>query len=79
MRFKHLSITDVNYDMQMILNAILQEWDADYGEFKVNYFGRGDSAEKFISCLESKGLWNTNVQKVFENAFLPKPFLRKFA
>jgi len=63
-RFKHVSIIDVDYEMQAMLGAIEENWGKDYSDRKVNYFGSGDSAEKFITCLEEGKVWSTSIQKV---------------
>lgn len=63
-RFKHTSIIDVDYEAEDILKAISENWGKDFSDCKVNYFGNGDSAEKFIACLEEGSVWNTSIQKV---------------
>ena len=63
-RFKHSSITDVTYDEWDILEGIKNNWGRDFSDAKINYFGSGDSAEKFIACLENGRFWRTPVQKV---------------
>lgn len=63
-RFKHSSITDVTYDERDILEGIKNNWGRDFSDAKINYFGSGDSAEKFIACLENGRFWRTPVKKV---------------
>ena len=62
-RFKHVSIIDVDYSRLEILEAIKNNWAADFSDNKVNQFGSGDSAKKFISCIEDKAFWSTPIQK----------------
>jgi len=63
-RFKHKSILDVDYETDSLLLAIQKHWGLDYSDCRVNQFGSGDSAEKFISCLNEGSIWKTSIQKV---------------
>jgi UDP-N-acetylglucosamine 2-epimerase (hydrolysing) len=67
-RFRHVSIIDVDYSRQEILDAIENNWNADFSGNKVNQFGSGDSAEKFISSIEDEAFWSRSIQKtVFDD------------
>lgn len=63
-RFKHASIIDVDYSSLEILEAIKNNWAKDFSDNKVNQFGSGDSAKKFISSISDEALWSTPIQKM---------------
>jgi UDP-N-acetylglucosamine 2-epimerase (hydrolysing) len=63
-RFKHASIIDVDYSSLEILEAIKNNWAKDFSDNKVNQFGSGDSAKKFISSIADEVFWSTPIQKM---------------
>lgn len=63
-RFKHDTIFDTSYDYKEILEAIELNWNKDLSTLKIEAFGDGNSASKFMEALKSKKLWATSIQKV---------------
>jgi UDP-N-acetylglucosamine 2-epimerase (hydrolysing) len=66
-RFKSKSIIDCNYDKQQILEAI---WHVSKRTVKYSaceYFGVGDSAERFENIIMNKEIWELSPQKFFED------------
>jgi UDP-N-acetylglucosamine 2-epimerase (hydrolysing) len=66
-RFKSESIIDCNYDKRQILEAI---WHVSKSTVKYStceYFGIGDSTERFKNIIMNKEIWELPPQKFFED------------
>jgi UDP-N-acetylglucosamine 2-epimerase (hydrolysing) len=72
-RFTHGSIENVPDDPVAILKA-LRNIPPHFQPSR--HFGDGNSAERFVDCLRSQSLWQTNKQKQFQDLILkPRPHL----
>lgn len=62
-RYSTESIINVGYGFEEVAAAISYAWEVDYKNKKIKPFGKGDSAQRFIQCLENENFWKTPVQK----------------
>lgn len=62
-RSLHSHIINTGYDTNEILNAINSNL---VRVTETTYFGKGNSASKFLECLKSKDFWKLNHQKQFK-------------
>lgn len=65
MRFKSLTIIDVNYEKHNILSAIKSIDNFDNKGLCCEYFGEGNSSELFKDILLNNKIWTTPSQKIF--------------
>jgi UDP-N-acetylglucosamine 2-epimerase (hydrolysing) len=70
-RFSHPSIKDVREDREEILDALRNLPDSGVPSL---YFGRGDSAQRFMKELREPRLWDTPRQKQFHDRALAAEF-----
>lgn len=64
-RSQHAHIINTLYDTESILNALNS--DLKKIEIETSGFGRGNSNDLFIDCLESSNIWDFNHQKQFRD------------
>ena len=62
-RFIHDMIINAQESKGDILNAIKQV--SSIKRVSSNYFGDGNSTEKFLNAIQGAGIWNTKIQKYF--------------
>jgi UDP-N-acetylglucosamine 2-epimerase (hydrolysing) len=60
-RVKANSIFDIGYSYAEISKSIQDIWGLDFTREKILNFGKGDSAERFIACLENERCWSTPI------------------
>ncbi len=65
MRYKSESITDVSYQTEDILKAILKISNISERHPYCEYFGTGNSTELFKELLLNNNIWNQSAQKIF--------------
>lgn len=67
LRFKGDSIIDCDYSTSAIINAIYEVNHIKERFPKCEYFGSGDSAQRFSKILADKQLWDIPIQKIFQD------------
>lgn len=66
-RFKNVSIIDCNYSKNEIFNAI-KSLEPNLTRYEpCEYFGDGNSADKFQQLLLNNEMWTMSIQKVFKD------------
>lgn len=65
-RVSHSAIINVDYAAEDIKKALSMVFKAERNGTQAN-FGKGNSAQLFISCLKRSALWNLNHQKQFKD------------
>jgi UDP-N-acetylglucosamine 2-epimerase (hydrolysing) len=66
-RFKHLSVFNSDF-LEGKLIDLIQNIPEQKNTFQsTNYFGSGQSDKKFLKIMIKSKIWNTNIQKVFQD------------
>lgn len=55
----------LNININNLDKKIIERYLKNYKPPKKKYFGKGDSAKKFLKCLKQKSFWETSNQKYF--------------